>query len=214
MSQPLSPDAIPPREQHANERGEILLAVARAAISSALGVPQTADESAPWLTEPGACFITLTLQGQLRGCIGSLEAHRSLLADIKSNAVSAALYDTRFMPLTAEELEITRIEISQLAPTQPMAFQDEADALSQLRPGIDGVVFEFGRHRSTFLPQVWEQLPDPRQFMAHLKLKAGLPDNFWDEGVKLSRYSVSKFSEKLLAGHSSEQHMDWHQKEK
>src|SRR5659263_479551 len=93
MSQPLSPDAIPPREQHADARGEILLAVARAAISSALGVPQTADESAPWLTEPGACFITLTLQGQLRGCIGSLEAHRSLLADIKSNAVSAALYD-------------------------------------------------------------------------------------------------------------------------
>lgn len=185
------------------DKGEILLAVARAAISSALGIPQTADETATWLTEPGACFVTLTQQGKLRGCVGSLQAHRSLLADVKSNAVSAALYDTRFMPLTAEELEIIRIEISLLTPTEPMAFQDEADALSQLRPDVDGVVFEFGRHRSTFLPQVWEQLPDPRQFMAHLKLKAGLPDNFWDEGIKLSRYSVSKFSEKFLAGHQS-----------
>ncbi len=200
MSQPLSPDVIPPREQHADARGEILLAVARAAISSALGLPQRADETAAWLAEPGACFVTITQQGQLRGCIGSLEAHRSLLADVKSNAVSAALYDTRFMPLTAGELEITRIEISLLTPTEPMVFQDEADALSRLRPGIDGVVFEYGRHRSTFLPQVWEQLPDPRQFMAHLKIKAGLPDTFWDESVKLSRYSVSKYSEKLLPG--------------
>lgn len=178
------------------DKGEILLAVARAAISSALGVPQTADETATWLTEPGACFVTLTQRGQLRGCIGSLEAHRSLLADVKSNAVSAALYDTRFMPLTADELDITHIEISQLTPTEPMAFQDEADALSRLRPDVDGVVFEYGRHRSTFLPQVWEQLPDPHQFMAHLKRKAGLPDDFWDDGVKLSRYSVTKYEEK------------------
>lgn len=177
------------------DKGRILLPIARAAISLALGIPQAADESAPWLTEPGACFVTLTQNGELRGCIGSLTAHRSLLSDLKSNAVSAALHDSRFMPLSASELGITNIEISQLGPTQPMTFQDETDALSQLRPGVDGVIFEFGQYRSTFLPQVWEQLPQPRQFMAHLKRKAGLPDDFWDEGVKLSRYSVTKFSE-------------------
>lgn len=177
------------------DKGRILLPIARAAISCALDIPQTADESAAWLTEPGACFVTLTRNGELRGCIGSLEAHRSLLADVKSNAVSAALHDPRFMPLNVSELDITLIEISQLTPNQPIAFRDEADALSQLRPELDGVIFEFGRYRSTFLPQVWEQLPQPRQFMAHLKSKAGLPDDFWDEGVKLSRYSVNKFSE-------------------
>ena len=141
-------------------------------------------------------FVTLTQQGELRGCIGSLSAHRSLLSDLKSNAIAAALHDPRFAPLTADELGITEIEISLLAPTQPMAFRDEADALSQLRPNIDGVVLEFGRYRSTFLPQVWEQLPEPRQFMAHLKRKAGLPADFWDHGIQLSRYSVTKFTEK------------------
>jgi AmmeMemoRadiSam system protein A len=178
------------------DRGAILLPIARAAISNALQLPVTADESAPWLAEQAACFVTLSQRDQLRGCIGSLEAHRSLLADVKSNAVSAALRDTRFMPLTADELGRTDIEISLLTPPQRMQFHDEADALSQMRPGVDGIVFEYGHHRSTFLPQVWEQLPDPHQFMAHLKLKAGLPANFWDEGVRLSRYSVSKYKEK------------------
>jgi hypothetical protein len=173
----------------------ILLPIARAAISNALNIPRIADESAPWLNEPGACFVTLTQNGKLRGCIGSLVAHRSLLNDIKSNAVSAALYDPRFMPLTAQELKNTKIEISLLTPPEPMQFRDEADARAQLRPGIDGVVFEFGQHRSTFLPQVWEQLPSSRDFMAHLKQKAGLPEDFWAAGVMLSRYTVKKFTE-------------------
>lgn len=173
----------------------VLLQIARAAISNALNVPRTADESAPGLSEPGACFVTLTQHGQLRGCIGSLVAHRSLLNDLKSNAVSAALYDPRFVPLTAEELKHTKIEISLLTSPEPMQFKDEADALAQLRPGIDGVVFEFGRYRSTFLPQVWQQLPTPHEFMAHLKQKAGLPEDFWATGVRLSRYTVKKFTE-------------------
>ncbi|MDO8350826.1 MAG: AmmeMemoRadiSam system protein A [Gallionella sp.] len=177
------------------DKGAILLPVARAAISNALQLPMTADESAPWLAEQAACFVTLSQRGQLRGCIGSLQAHRSLLADVKSNAVSAALHDPRFMPLTADELGITEIEISLLTPPQVMQFQDEADALSQMRPGVDGIVFEYGHHRSTFLPQVWEQLPDPHQFMVHLKRKAGLPADFWDKNVTLSRYSVSKYKE-------------------
>lgn len=177
-------------------RGEMLTSIARAAISSALGMPQSADEDAAWLMEPGACFVTLTQQGRLRGCMGSLEAHRPLLIDVKSNAVAAALHDTRFMPLKSAELADTDIEISQLSPMTAMKFRNEADMLSQLHPGIDGVVFEFNGYRSTFLPQVWEQLPSPRQFIGQLKRKAGFPEDFWDREVKISRYSVSKYPER------------------
>jgi AmmeMemoRadiSam system protein A len=175
--------------------GRVLLPIARTAIAQALRQSSEADESAPWLREPGACFVTLTQQGELRGCIGSLEARRSLLADVKANAVAAALQDTRFTPLRAAELARTNIEVSLLSPMQPLSFTSEADALAQLRPGVDGVVFEYAHHRSTFLPQVWEQLPSPREFMAHLKHKAGLPASFWADDVRLSRYTVSKWKE-------------------
>ena len=178
-----------------NERGKVLLPIARAAISRALNVPCTADETAPWLAEPGACFVTLTQHGQLRGCIGSLQAHRTLLDDVKHNAVNAALRDPRFTPLNAAELGITVVEISLLSPTQPMSFQNEADALAQLRPGVDGVIFECGAYRSTYLPQVWEHFSQPQQFLSSLKNKAGLPGNFWSNEVKLSRYTVEKWSE-------------------
>lgn len=185
-------------EQGTSEQGQVLLPIARAAIARAVGVAQAADESAPWLAERGACFVTLTQYGELRGCIGTLEPHRSLLLDVKSNAVSAALRDPRFTPLSKEELGITSIEISLLSTTELMVFKSEADALAQLRPGVDGVIFEFNGYRSTFLPQVWEQLPEPRQFMAHLKRKAGLPDSFWADGIKLSRYTVTKWREQPI----------------
>ncbi len=175
--------------------GELLLPIARAAIASALGQPQQADQSAAWLREPGACFVTLTQQGQLRGCIGSLTARRALLADVQANAVAAALQDSRFTPLKLAELAHTDIEVSLLSPLQAMHFASEAQALAQLRPGVDGVVFECQHWRSTFLPQVWEQLPKPADFMAHLKHKAGLPTNFWSDDVRLYRYSVTHWHE-------------------
>lgn len=178
------------------QRGKVLLPIARAAIANELKMPASADESAPWLEELGACFVTLTQSGELRGCIGTLHAHRSLLADVKSNAVSAAFRDPRFEPLLANELGVTDIEISELSPPQTMEIRNEEDALTQLRPGVDGVIFEFGhRYRSTFLPQVWEQLPNAQQFMAQLKRKAGLSGDFWAEGVRLSRYTVTKWRE-------------------
>ncbi len=177
------------------EQGKVLLAIARATISSALGKPMQADESAPWLKEPGAAFVTLTQQGTLRGCIGSLEAHRPLLTDIKANALAAACRDPRFPPLIADELDRTQLEVSLLSPLSPIAFSSEQDALAQLRPLVDGIVFEHGPYRSTFLPQVWEQLPHPAEFMAHLKHKAGLSPDFWDKDVKLFRYTVSKWKE-------------------
>jgi uncharacterized protein len=181
------------------DTGQTLLPIARASIARALGRTHAASETAPWLLEPGACFVTLTQQGELRGCIGSLQAHRPLLADVKANALGAAFRDPRFSPLSVRELEHTEIEISLLSAMQPLAFASEAEALAQLRPGIDGVVFEFGARRSTFLPQVWEQLPDTQAFMAHLKQKAGLPASFWAAEVRLQRYTVSKWKESDLA---------------
>jgi AmmeMemoRadiSam system protein A len=178
-----------------DKQGKVLLPIARAAIARVLNMPHTADESAPWLAEHGACFVTLTQDGELRGCIGSLQAHRSLLDDVKSNAVSAALRDPRFSPLCVEELDITTVEISLLSPTIVMNVRNEADALAQLRPNVDGIVFEYDRYHSTFLPQVWESLAQPRDFLAMLRRKAGLPDDFWAEGVKLSRYTVTKWRE-------------------
>ena len=176
-------------------KGEILLPIARASIADVFGQVYEAAEDAAWLQEQAACFVTLTQQGQLRGCIGTIEAHRSLLEDIKHNAEAAAFKDTRFSPLTSNELNSTDIEVSLLSPMQALDFSNEQEAQSQLQPGVDGVVFEFGHYRSTFLPQVWEQLPDVDMFMSHLKHKAGLTPDFWADQVKLSRYTVSKWKE-------------------
>jgi AmmeMemoRadiSam system protein A len=181
-----------------NEQGKILLQIARAAISRALHVscaPAAVDENIAWLSQPGATFVTLTQWDELRGCIGSLQACDPLIEDVSNNAVSAALYDPRFIPLAVDELDTVNLEVSLLSELQSLDFTSEADALAQLRPSIDGVVFEYGSYRSTFLPQVWESLPQPRQFLARLKSKARLPEDFWADGIRLSRYTVSKWRE-------------------
>lgn len=181
------------------DAGAVLIPLARAAIAGELGLPSQFTASAAWLELPGAAFVTLTKNGELRGCIGTLEAHRSLSADVKANAVAAAMRDPRFKPLTREEFNVIRVEVSVLSAPERLNYRDEADALAQLRPGVDGVIFEYGYHRSTFLPQVWEQFGDPRVFMGHLKHKAGLPPDFWDPAVKLSRYTVDKWHEESNA---------------
>lgn len=178
-------------------RGKALIHIARGAIAQALGeayppAPRDRDEG---LSEWGATFVTLTQAGELRGCIGSLQAHRPLAEDVHHNALAAAFRDPRFAPLCRHELEMTECEVSLLSAAERMKFSGEHDALSQLRPGVDGVIFEYGPYHSTFLPQVWEQLPHPRHFMAHLKRKAGLHDGFWAEEVQLSRYTVNKWRE-------------------
>ena len=177
------------------DKGATLLKLARSEIASKLGRPVDRPFEAEWLAEPGASFVTLTRQGALRGCIGTLEAHRPLGVDVRENAVAAAFRDPRFMPLAVEEFEAIRVEVSLLSASEPMAVMNEQEALASLRPGIDGVVFEYGHYRSTFLPQVWEQLPSPAEFMAHLKRKAGLAADFWADQVRLSRYTVSKWKE-------------------
>jgi AmmeMemoRadiSam system protein A len=180
------------------EHGRVLLPMARSAIAGAVGqagAPSRPAATDPWLQAPGATFVTLTQRGQLRGCIGTLEAHRPLHQDVEANAVAAALRDPRFAPLQARELAWTEIEVSLLSVREALAFHSEDDALAQLRPGVDGVIFQFDRFRSTFLPQVWEQLPDVTGFMAHLKQKAGLPADFWSPQVRLERYTVTQWKE-------------------
>lgn len=177
------------------DTGRVLIRLARAAIARELGREQPAGEDAPWLHEPGATFVTLMQSERLRGCIGSLRAHRPLAQDVAANAVAAAFRDPRFAPLREEEFAVTHIEISLLSVLQPLQARDEAHALAQLEPGVDGLVFQYGHHQSTFLPQVWEQFAEPQEFLAHLKYKAGLPPDFWDPQVKLQRYTVSKWRE-------------------
>ena len=186
-------------------KGELLLSIARTSIAEALGLENGGypEEPPAWLLKDGACFVTLTQKDQLRGCIGSLEPHRPLIDDVKSNAKSAAFKDPRFEPLSADELAKTEVEVSLLSATEPLHFSSEEEALSQLRPGTDGDIFEYGHHRSTFLPQVWEQLPSTETFMAHLKNKAGLSADFWADEVKLSRYTVSKWKESDYETHAA-----------
>ncbi len=175
--------------------GTILLTQARAAIAHRFGKGSQPPADAEALRQRGACFVTLTQAGRLRGCIGSLEAWRPLLDDVRENALAAAFRDPRFAPLEASELARTRVEVSLLTPAEAMSFTSEADALAQMRPEIDGIILECDGRRATFLPQVWEQLPEPWQFMTQLKLKAGLRPDFWSDSVKLWRYGVEKWKE-------------------
>lgn len=151
------------------------------------------DEYDPALREPGACFVTLTREGELRGCIGSLSARRPLVEDVAENAYAAAFSDPRFYPLQAIELHELEIYISHLSEAEPIHFNSERELIEQLRPGIDGLILEEGYRRGTFLPSVWEQLPEPVDFLHHLKLKAGLPVNYWSETIHFSRYTSHSF---------------------
>ena len=182
-------------DQPDTEKGSTLLKLARAGIATQLGQATSFDAHSGWLQEPGASFVTLTRKGELRGCIGTLEAHRPLGVDVRENAVAAAFRDPRFAPLGIAEFEAIRVEVSLLSTTEALVAASEEEALARLRPGIDGVVFEYQHFRSTFLPQVWEQLPEPAEFLAYLKRKAGLPVDFWSDSVRLSRYTVSKWQE-------------------
>ena len=177
------------------EHGRTLLAIARGAIARQLGESAPPFELAPWLQEPGATFVTLQVNGELRGCMGSLLAKKPLREDVETNARAAAFHDSRFAPLSRREYPGIEIEVSLLSPVEIVAFASEQQLLTLLRPGMDGVVLEYGWQRGTFLPQVWDQLPDPETFLAHLKQKAGLPVDFWSDGIRISRYTVAKWRE-------------------
>lgn len=178
------------------EQGRILIAIARDAIAKRLGLPGKATAvDGTWLEQPRATFVTLTRNGTLRGCIGSLEAYRPLREDVQHNAIAAAFHDPRFPPLSPAEWNSLNIEVSVLSEPRPLPASSEEEAIAQLVPQRDGVILSWRNHRATFLPQVWRQLPDPRLFLAQLKRKAGLSEGFWHPALKLMVYQVEHFQE-------------------
>ena len=140
-----------------------------------------------------ATFVTLSKHGELRGCIGMLEPIRPLAEDVAKNAYAAAFSDHRFQPLKQNELEQLDIHISILGTPEKMSFDSEEDLIKQLRPGIDGLIMEEGQLRGTFLPSVWQSLPDRHDFLNHLKMKSGLANNYWSDSIQIHRYSVEEF---------------------
>ncbi len=199
----LKPEAAPspPLTARTDPRaGSILLGLARQAITSR-GAPEPSTRNDPaWLAEPGAAFVTLTRDGALRGCVGSVEPHRSLRDDVRRNACAAAFHDPRFPPLPATEVPLVCLEVSLLSATESLRFTSREDLLEQLRPGSDGVVLRWHGHHAAFLPQVWQQLPEPEEFLEHLLHKARLPVTFWEPGLSVRRFTVTAWREDRPSG--------------
>lgn len=176
-----------------------LLEVAGASIRSGLDrnqplVPHPSGYP-PLLTVLRATFVTLQLDGELRGCIGRLEALRPLVQDVAHNAYAAAFADPRFAPVRTHELEHITIDISVLSPAEPISAASRTDLIRQLRPGVDGLIVAEGLQRGTFLPSVWDSLPRPEDFLGHLNRKAGLPADYWSDSFKIWRYTTESIKQ-------------------
>ena len=203
VATPCDSDVVP------DDAGDFLLPAARTAIGQALGATTVhadadadadadSDTAAPpaWALEPGACFVTLTKNSRLRGCIGSPTARRPLLDDVRANAVAAATRDPRFAPMKPDELPAVVIEVSVLSAPRPLRVSSLRECYAVLRPEVDGVILDVGLwHRSLLLPQVWQDVPDPVQFLGHLWLKAGLAPGIWHEGTTLQTFTVRAWIE-------------------
>ena len=182
-----------------SEERDILLNLANAAIVASVGEGSlpSIDHTAlpPRLTEPGASFVTLHIGGQLRGCIGTIEAKLPLAEDVARNASSAALRDPRFPTVTLEEIGLIETEVSVLATPEIMLYKSSEDLLSRLKPGIEGVIVKKGARRATFLPQVWKKVEDAEDFLSRLCLKAHLTQDAWrSEELEILTYTVESFS--------------------
>lgn len=182
------------------EEKHFLLDIARQAVVDAAHgrplAPLPMESLPPALKQDGAAFVTLTRHGSLRGCIGALEAYQPLAADVQEHAAAATVSDYRFPPVSPGETDSIHIEISRLTPTVPLEYSTPAELLGKLRPNNDGVLIQDGFRRATFLPQVWETLPQPEDFLAHLCMKMGAPANLWQRRIlKVSTYQVEMFEE-------------------
>lgn len=156
-------------------------------------LPVKAEDYEPELQQERACFVTLHENDQLRGCIGTLEAHQALVKDVSENAFNAAFRDPRFSPLQTHEKDQLELSISVLSPSTEMSFTSEQDLLEQIQPGVDGLILSERSRRGTFLPSVWEQLPHKHDFLKHLKMKAGLNADYWSDNIKVRRYHTESF---------------------
>ena len=175
--------------------GPVLLRLARTAIASRGSAVRLRADDPDWLDAPAATFVTITQDGGLRGCIGSIEPIRTLRDDIVHNACGAAFHDSRFSPLRSQDVPRVRIEVSLLSATSPLPATSREVLIEHLRPHVDGLILNWFGHRATFLPQVWEQLPEPGEFIEHLLHKAGLPISFWSPDVCARRFGVTAWSE-------------------
>ncbi|MBN1107074.1 MAG: AmmeMemoRadiSam system protein A [Deltaproteobacteria bacterium] len=188
------------RDKLTEEEGKDLLSLARKTIDDRLvgrrdsSLPDQA--MSPKCSERRGTFVTLTIGGALRGCIGHIVPQESLIEGVRVNAINAAFRDPRFRPLSPKEWETVKIEVSILTDPRPLAYSDAEDLLRKLRPGIDGLIIKKGHAQATFLPQVWDQLPDKKEFMTHLCLKAGLDGHAWkSENLEVLTYQVQAFHE-------------------
>ncbi len=177
-----------------------LLTIAREALEASVRGEPLPNIDLSTLPEPlqvnGASFVTLTIEGQLRGCIGALEAYQPLAKDVQEHAVAAALQDYRFPNVRPTELSFINIEVSVLTPRSPLEYTDPQDLVKKLRPGIDGVVLQNGYSKATFLPQVWDQIPNPEQFLSQLCLKMGASSDLWrKKHIQVFTYQVQEFHE-------------------
>ena len=193
--------AMTEKNELIEDEGKYLLGVARKTIERALFPEKDLEESDSELPaifhEKRGTFVTLTMEGNLRGCIGHIIPQESLIEGIRVNAINAAFRDPRFPPLSKHEWEKVKIEISILTDPKPLSYKDGMDLLKKLHPGTDGVIIKKGYHQSTFLPQVWEQLHRTEDFLSHLCLKAGLESEEWKKGtLEVSTYQVQAFEER------------------
>ena len=186
------------------EQGQLLVKLARHTLSKHLSkqIPQQESDSlnaaltAPCFNSSRGTFVTLTIDGKLRGCIGNLTSNESLVSGVRRNAINAAFHDPRFSSLSLPELDRVSIEVSILSEPRPLDYREPADLLNKIRPHIDGVILRKGSASATFLPQVWEQLPQPQDFLTHLCLKAGLASDAWQHSeLEISTYQVQYFEE-------------------
>jgi len=194
--------AVTPDDESLDEatRRALLRIAGHAVRAAAHGAPVPAIDlvgPATTLRAHGAAFVTVQVDGQLRGCLGSLVAHRPLAEDVAAHAHGAASADPRFAPLAPQELDAVALEVSVLGEPEAMRFRDEADLVAQLRPGIDGVILQAGDQRGTFLPKVWDSLPEPAAFLAQLKRKAGLAPDYWSDDIRAARYTTQSFAAPL-----------------
>jgi len=182
------------------EEKKILLRLAREAMECGVRgqeLPPLADASlTPHLREQGAAFVTLTINGDLRGCIGALEAYQPLVDDVREHAVAAALEDPRFRPVAETELSRIKLEVSRLSAPHLLEYSSSEDLLTKLRPHVDGVILKSEFRRATFLPQVWEKIPDPEDFLDQLCAKMGAKSNLWrNTKLQVYVYQVEEFHE-------------------
>lgn len=182
-----------------NEK-KILLTIAREAITHAVRDEQlkkiNLKEQSKLLRDPGASFVTLTIADKLRGCIGTLEAKQPLILDVQEHAVAAALEDYRFPNVRDAELHLIKIEISRLTPVHLLDYSTPEELVSKLRVGVDGVLIKASGRRATFLPQVWEKVPNSEQFLSQLCIKMGVMPDLWRENyIQVYTYQVEKFKE-------------------